>query len=156
MIDEKKYYDEETSIIYRDIPYKAGKLEVIGLNESGDQVSKYAVQSSGRPYAIKVISEGSTIEKGGVAQVVIQVVDEQGVPVMLSDDEVKCQIHGDARLLGLEASNNSDMSDYTENKQRVFHGRMIAYIKAGSEADTIEVRFSANWLKPAIVEIEVK
>ncbi|WP_167612192.1 sugar-binding domain-containing protein [Maribellus sediminis] len=155
-VGEKKPYDEETGIIYWDIPYKAGKLEVIGLNEAGDQISKYAIQSSGRPYAIKVISEESTIEKGGVAQVVIQVVDEQGAPVMLSDDEVKCQIHGDARLLGLEASNNSDMSDYTDNKQRVFHGRMIAYIKAGSEADSIEVRFSANWLKPAIAEIEVK
>src|SRR5690606_9018997 len=96
-----------------------------------------------------------SVEAGGVAQIAIQVVDEAGIPVMLSDDEVICQILGDARLLGLEASNNSDMSDYTDNNHRVFHGRMIAYIKAGDTPGEVQVRFSANWLEPAIAKFKV-
>lgn len=119
-------YNEETGIMFWDIPYKPGKLEVIGMDKNGQQISSYALQTSARPYAIRVIEGEESIEQGGVAQIAIQVVDEAGVPVMLSDDKVSCQIIGDARLLGLEASNNSDMSDYTDNKHRVFHGRMIA------------------------------
>ena len=155
VVGEKKPYNEETGIIYWDIPYHEGKLEVIGMNEKGDLVSMHAITSSGRPYAIKVISEESVIEKGGVAQVVIQVVDENGIPVMLSDDEIKCQIYGDAHLLGLEASNNEDMGNYTDNKQRVLHGRLIAYIKAGNNEGEIAIKFSANWLRSAKTKITI-
>ena len=156
VVGEKKLYDENTGIIYWDIPYQAGKLEVIGFDKQGEQVSSRVLQSSGRPAAINVIAGETKISKNGVAQVAIQVVDEHGIPVMLSDDEITCQIHGDARLLGLEASNNEDMGDYTDNKQRVFHGRLIAYIKAGETTGDVTVRFSANWLKAAEFKIEVE
>jgi hypothetical protein len=84
------------------------------------------------------------------------VVDENGTRVMLSDNEITCEIDGDAQLLGLEASNNQDMSDYTDNKHRVYHGRMIAYIRAGVSKGEITVRFSANWLEPAETKINVQ
>ncbi len=155
VVGEEKPYDENTGIIYWDIPYHDGKLEVVGMDANGKKVSQYDIQTSGRPYAIKILSGETIIAKGGVAQIVIQVVDEKGIPVMLSDDEITCQIHGDARLLGLEASNNEDMSDYTDNKQRVYHGRMIAYIKAGEQEGNIGVKFSANWLQSAEYQIKI-
>jgi hypothetical protein len=74
---------------------------------------------------------------------------------MISDDEVTCRILGNARLLGLEASNNSDMSDYTDHKHRVYHGRMVAYIKyEGSDPGEIKVRFSAPWLIPTETTVD--
>jgi hypothetical protein len=88
--------------------------------------------------------------------VVVQVVDENGVPVMISDDEVTCRVSGPARLLGLEASNNTDMSDYTDNKHRVYHGRILAYVEATGEEGEIEVEFTAPWLKPVSVSLKAK
>jgi beta-galactosidase/beta-glucuronidase len=154
-VGEPQNYNDQTGIIFWDIPFAPGKLEVVAMDEQDQTITTTALQSSGRPYAVKVIEGEETVEAGGVAQIAIQVVDEAGIPVMLSDDEVTCQILGDARLLGLEASNNSDMSDYTDNKHRVFHGRMIAYIKAGDTPGDVQVRFSANWLKPAIAKFKI-
>lgn len=156
LVGEPKNYNEETGIIFWDIPYAPGKLEVVGMDDSGKQVSQYEIESSGRPYAIEVIEGEEAVAPGGVAQIAIQVVDEAGIPVMLSDEEVTCQIHGDARLLGLEASNNSDMSDYTDNKHRVFHGRMIAYIQVGDKPGEVMLRFSANWLNPGETKLIVQ
>lgn len=153
IVGEKKPYDETTGIITWDIPYEAGKLEVVGMDANGEKVSQFAIETSGRPNAIKIIDGENSVKKEGLVQLVIQVVDENGIPVMLSDDEITCQIDGDAQLLGLEASNNSDMSDYTDNVHRVFHGRMIAYIKAGTTEGDFTVSFSANWLKPATIRI---
>jgi hypothetical protein len=155
-VGEKKPYDENTGIIYWDIPYQDGTLEVIGMDASGNKVSQYAIQTSERPYAIKIVEGEKSIKKGGVAQVVIQVVDEKGIPVVLSDDEITCRIQGEARLLGLEASNNEDMLDYTDNKQRVYHGRMIAYIQAGESEGELNVKLSADWLKPAEIKITIE
>lgn len=152
---EKKPYEENSGIIYWDIPFKPGKLEVHGLDNNGNKVSSFAIQTSGRPAEIRIIEAEKSVGKGGVAQIAIQVVDENGIPVMLSDDEITCTIDGDARLLGLEAGNNTDMTDYTDNKQRVYHGRMIAYVKAGSTPGTFSVSFSAPWLKPAETAIKI-
>ena len=156
-VGEVKPYDEKTGIIVWDTPYKAGKLEVIGLDKNGKEVSRYAINSSKQPAALVVKQKGITIKKDkGVAQVLLQVVDENGVPVMLSDNEVTCTVSGPGKLLGLEAGNNSDMTDYTDNIQRVLHGHILAYIEATGTAGTVTVKFTSPWLKPVETTITVK
>ena len=152
---QTKDYDDQTGIIYWDIPYQEGKLEVIAMDAAGKEMSRYAIQSSKQPYAIKIVQADNQISKeDGLAQIVLQIVDENGIPVMLSDNEITCDIIGNGRLAGLEASNNSDMSDYTDNKHRVFHGRLVAYIKATGPAGDMKVRFTSPWLKPAEITIK--
>lgn len=156
-VGETKDYDQNTGIIYWDIPYQPGKLEVIGMDKSGKNISTYAIQTSKQPYALKVLASETEISKNqGLAQVVVQVVDEDGIPVMLSDNEVTCLIAGNARLLGLEASNNEDMSDYTDNKHRVFHGRILAYLQATGNEGAINVKFTSPWLKSAELTINAR
>ena len=114
-------------------------------------------QFSGRPYALKIVHQNNDISKDkGLAQVSLEVVDEEGIPVMISDDEITCHIVGPARLLGLEASNNSDMGDYTDHVQRVFHGRLLAYIQASGAEGIIKVKFTSPWLKEIQTEIATK
>ena len=148
-----KDYDKSTGIIYWDIPYTDGKLEVSGMDKSGKEIARYSIQSSKRPYALKIKKQiNSGLSENGLAQVVIEVVDEDGVPVMLADNEVTCHIAGPARLLGLEASNNSDMSDYTDNRHRVFNGQILAYIKA-SEKGEVNLKFTSPLLKSVETKI---
>ncbi|MDR0394291.1 MAG: DUF4982 domain-containing protein [Tannerella sp.] len=157
LVGETKPYDDKTGIIHWDIPFQPGKLEVIGLDQTGKETARYAVRTSSRPYAIRVEKSVAEIsENGGLACITLQVVDEKGVPVMISDDEITCTIQGPARLLGLEAGNNHDMTDYTDNRHRVFLGRILAYIQATGETGNVKVDFTSPWLKGAEVEISVK
>ena len=143
-------YNDETGIYYWDIPFQDGVLKVIGMDENSKEICDYEIQSSGSPNALKIMYQDQVVKKDGVAQIIIQVVDEKGVPVMISDNEVTCQIMGKGKLLGLEASNNSDMSNYGDNVHRVYHGRMIAYIKVTEEnKEGIKVHFTSPWLKSA-------
>ena len=148
-----KVYDDNTGIIWWDVPYAAGTLEVAGMDAAGKKTCAYSIRSSGRPHALSAKVENSSITGNkGLAQVTVQVVDENDVPVMISDNEITCFIEGPAKLLGLEASNNTDMTNYRDNTHRVFHGRLLAYIQATGETGDITVRFTSPWLKP----IEVK
>ena len=152
-----KNYDEKTGVIYWDIPFASGKLEAIGLDNDNKEVSRYTIHSSQQPYALVINEKPISIDKNGVAKVIVQVVDEKGIPVMLSDNEVTCTLTGSGTLLGLEAGNNTDMGDYTDNVQRVFHGHLVAYIQAnGMSNEPITVKFTSNWLKPNEVSIRVK
>ena len=155
-IGETKEYDNNTGIIYWDIPYEEGKLEVIGYDIDNKETTRYAIQSSKQPYALKIISAEKEISKNGLAQVVIQVVDENNIPVMLSDNEIICRIAGPAILKGLEASNNQDMSNYNDNRHRVFNGHILAYIQSTGESGEVKIQFTSTWLKPVETSISVK
>ncbi|HET6556964.1 MAG TPA: DUF4982 domain-containing protein, partial [Prolixibacteraceae bacterium] len=155
-VGEVKPLDDNTGVIYWDIPFQNGKLEVLGYDKNDQQICSYSIQSSSRPTEIKATPDLTVIKKDrGVAQVVVQIVDEKGIPVMISEDEVTCELEGPGKLLGLEASNNSDMGNYSDAVQRVYHGRMIAYIQSAGTTGTINLKFSAPWLKDAAVTLQV-
>jgi beta-galactosidase/beta-glucuronidase len=152
-IGNTKNYDNKTGILFWDIPYQAGKLEAVGMDSNGVETSRYTIQTSKQPYAITAAIIPSDNQKSEVAQIVIQIVDEDGVPVLLSDNEITCHITGNATLLGLEASNNSDMGDYTDNRQRVYLGRMIAYIQLSDKSEGVSVAFFSPWLKSTQINV---
>ncbi|TYP98442.1 uncharacterized protein DUF4982 [Sphingobacterium allocomposti] len=158
-VGESKPYSEDHGIIYWDIPYRPGKLEVVGTDGQGTEIVRRAIQSSERAHALQIVAGlPADVKVGEVLQVELKVVDRQGVPVMLADDEVTCRLSGPVRLLGLEAGNNEDMGDYTDNKQRVHHGRLIAYLQVteGSPGQTLSVQFTAPWLEAASFTANVK
>jgi len=165
---ETKDYDTNTGIIYWDIPYQAGKLEVIGLDVSNKEIVRNSIRTSRRPEKLTLVSADTIISKNrGVAQIVVRIEDENGVPVETANDEITCQIIGPARLLGLESGNQQDMESYTDNRQNAFHGLLIAYIQtigdagisgeAGNKTDAgeIRVRFSSPWLHPVETVIKI-
>lgn len=150
-------YNTNSGIIHWDIPYENGTLEVVGFDAKGNEITRNSIQSSGQPYALRIESKEVTVCKNsGVAQIVVQVVDEKGVPVMLSDNEVTCELIGPAKFLGLEAGNNEDMTDYTDNVHRVYHGRILAYVQTKGEEGELKVRFTSPWLKSVETTIEIK
>lgn len=157
VVGQTKKYNDNTGVIYWDIPYAPGKLEIIGTDNNDKELSRYALHTSKRPYSLSIVSADKEIDKDkGTAHIVLQVIDEDGTPVMLSDNEITCQIEGNACLLGLENSNNQDMTDYRDNKHRVYHGRILAYIQAMGKEDSVKVQFSSPWLKGVETTIYIK
>ena len=157
VVGEVKNYDPNVGIISWDIPFAAGKLEAIGLDANNKEVSRYTITSSDQPATLVIDQKDVVIDREkGIAQIRVQAVDKNGVPVMLADNEVTCTIAGPAKLLGLEAGNNSDMTDYTDNVQRMFHGHILAYIQATGEESTVTVTFNSPWLKTTSVTIKIK
>jgi hypothetical protein len=155
-VGEEKPYDDQTGIIHWDIPFSPGKLEVISY-KAGQEAARFALETSQRPQAISAKAWKETISKDrGVAQIEIQIVDKDGKPVVLADEEIICTTEGPVKLLRLEASNPRDKGDYTGNRLRVFQGKMIAYVEATGEPGKATVNFSSQWLDGAKVEIITK
>ncbi len=147
-VGDLKKYDEKTGIIFWDIPFRSGTLKVEGMNTKGAIVSTYEIKTSLEPVAIKLLSLDRSVYKNpDISQIAIQLIDKNGVPVILSDNEITCQIDGNGELLGLEGGNNTDMGDYTDNKQKVYHGKLMAYIKKVENKNKIKVTFKSPSLK---------
>ena len=155
LVGSPKNHDDNTGIISWDIPYKPGKLEVVGLVD-GKEAARYSIQTSARSHTI-ISTPDKPFFSGNkdLIQINLQIVDQNGIPVILADDEVTCTISGPARLLGLESANNADMTNYRDNSQRVYNGRMLAYVQATGDQGEVEIDFSAPWLKSAKVSLTI-
>lgn len=157
VVGEMKPYDMKTGIIYWDIPYQAGELKAEGCNKEGKALSSYSIKTSGRPYALRVSADRQTLPgEGSTAHITIEVIDENGIVVKLADNNITCEVEGPARLLGLEGSDNSDMGDYTDHRQRVFRGRLLAYVQTVGKEGEVRVKFSSPLLKGAEAVLQVE
>ncbi len=151
-----KDFDDNSGIVSWDVPFSPGRLEVVGLAD-GKEVARYSVETSGRSSAIVATPDKIKASAGNhLIQVTVGIVDQNGIPVMLADDEVTCIVTGPAKLLGMESASNTDTGDWHDNVQRVYHGRLLAYIRTTGQAGEVSVTFSAPWLKPAIVVFRVE
>lgn len=139
-IGEIKDYDTATGIIYWDIPFRPGKLEVEGIDGNGKVVSFSAIQTPGIPAALRATVLSS---KGNeVTQVLVEVVDKEGIVVTDAREKITCTISGPAKLLGMEAGNNRDMGDYTDAVQTTYKGKLVTYIRSKSNAP-LNINFTA-------------
>lgn len=157
VVGEMKPYDQKTGIISWDIPYQAGDLVAEGCDKDGRVMSNYSIKTSGRPYALKVTADRATLSGDrAVAHITIEVVDENGIAVKLADNNITCEVEGPAKLLGLEGSDNQDMGDYTDNHQRVYRGRLLAYIQSAGKQGPVKVKFTSPLLQGAEVSLQVE
>ncbi len=157
VVGEMKPYDQKTGIISWDIPYQAGELVAEGCDKDGRVMSNNSIKTSGRPYALKVTADRATLSGDrAVAHITIEVVDENGIAVKLADNNITCEVEGPAKLLGLEGSDNQDMGDYTDNHQRVYRGRLLAYIQSAGKQGSVKVKFTSPLLKGAEVSLQVE
>ena len=156
VVGEMKPHDDKTGIIHWDIPYAPGELKAEGCDREGNVLSEYVIRSSERPYSLSVSVDKTRISGREVAHVLIEVLDENGVLVKLADNEITCSIEGATVLLGLEGSNNSDMSDYTDNRHRAYHGKLLAYISPVKEKGDVTMKFTSPLLKSAELTITVE
>ncbi len=153
VVGELKERDENTGIIFWDIPYKPGTLTAKSYYDDNRVAGEYSIRTSGPPVTIDLKAYQNKISGNrGVAQIEVQLLDEAGIPAILADNMLTCTVEGPGKLLGLEAGDNTDMGNYRDNTQRVFKGRMIAYVEAINGGD-FTVTFSSPWLKTASVTI---
>ncbi len=134
--------DDSTGIIYWDVPFAPGKLVAEGIGKDGNVESSYEIATSGRPYSIKISADRDSFENpGDLAHLFIEIEDENGVPVKLADNEVTVRVTGPAELIALESGDNYDMGNYRDNRQRVYRGKLLGYLRSTGEGPvTVEVR----------------
>jgi len=160
IIGEMRPYDDHTGIVYWDVPYAPGTLTAEGYDVEGKLQATYTIQTSGRPYRLRatLIETASELPlQQGVPrthQVRVEVLDENDVVVKLADNIITCQMEGEGHLLGLENSDNSDMSHPKARSRRVFQGYLVAYVQTAGDCDKpVRLTFSSPLLEDAVMEI---
>lgn len=156
-VGETKPFDDEEGIIFWDIPYSAGELKVEAFDKNGAVVATDSIATSGRPYALIAKADTYTVDTSNpIAHIEVEVVDENGNPVILADNMVTCRVTGAGKLLGLEGTSNTDMSHPKDHRRRVNNGHLLAYIERADGPGEIHVIFTSPLLESAELTLHSK
>ena len=152
-VGERKLYDKVTGIIFWDIPFTAGKLELLAFNKD-IQVANSVIETVGKPaFIFAEADKKSFAVKGEVAHIIVTVKDKDGHVVPFADTELQFQVSGNAVLLGTENSSNTLPENFKDNIQRVKNGKLLLYIRSVDPSKPTQIKISAPLFDEVVVTL---
>ncbi|WP_158989129.1 sugar-binding domain-containing protein [Mucilaginibacter sp. L196] len=140
-------------VIYWDVVYQPGTLMVKAYVGGGNEIN-YTLKTAGVPYGL-IVDTDVTPDKlqHDPLQIVIKVVDKNGVLVSNADNLIKIKIQENGRLLGLESGSLTSHEDYQADNRKALNGKLLAYIKVVDEHRPIQLVFQSSGLKSKKIRI---
>lgn len=143
-VGDRQQRNDKTGAIIWHLPYSPGELHLEAFDNNGQPVASDMLATTGMPHSVKASAETD----GDIAIISLEIVDSQERRVELADNLVTCIIEGNATLIGLEGTGNTDMTHPKASSRRASSGRLIAYIKKGDSAP-VSVTFKSPMLQSA-------
>jgi beta-galactosidase len=91
-----------------------------------------------------------------VAHIAVKTLDAQGRMHPDADHEVKFEVQGPGKLIGLDNGDPSSTEDYKGKKRKCFHGMCLAIVQSTGGTGEIRLTATAPGLKPAVVTFAAK
>lgn len=139
------------------VPYEEGLLEAVALDEEEREVIRQSRHSFGDSHRLVIIPENTEARADGRDMLFLQIgaQDIDGNPVENACDRVTVEVLGAGRLVGLDNGDSTDFDSYKGVSRRLFNGKLLAMIQAGFTSGDVQVRVSAEGLKPAEITLHV-
>ena len=158
--------DEEKDCILVTLPFAPGELKATGvgvhqrisdtLHSTGSpcQMSAEVYQPEKDTPAENLTYVSELTNGRNLYQIAITLLDSNGHRSYQASSMLQVQVVG-GRLLGLENGDLADVTEYTANYRRAYHGELIAYVQADSDIPAV-VTISGEMLKTLAVTVPAK
>ena len=155
--------DEEKDCILVTLPFAPGELKATGvgvhqrisdtLHSTGSpcQMSAEVYQPEKDTPAENLTYVSELTNGRNLYQIAITLLDSNGHRSYQASSMLQVQVVG-GRLLGLENGDLADVTEYTANYRRAYHGELIAYVQADSDIPAV-VTISGEMLKTLAVTV---
>ncbi|WOO39307.1 sugar-binding domain-containing protein [Rubellicoccus peritrichatus] len=143
--------DNEDRIFRWVVPFEAGSLKAVAINEKINDDLRTASQ----PSAVRLEVDRNSIhaDTSDVVHCVAQLVDAAGLPVSHTEMEVHFQVDGDATNIGIDNGACDSIQDYKSDKCVTENGRCLMILQAGKSPDTLKVSASSENLETTSLNI---
>jgi hypothetical protein len=154
IVGERQKYNDNTAIFAWDVPYSAGTLEVKAY-KNNQIAATDKLQTVGVPTALEAkLVDGNGLDKQDLAQVLVTVVDNNGLPVVFAENTIHCEIIGDGKIIATENGKPVAYDNYRSNVHNSWNGNLMVYVKANNPSGDIQLKITSPLLKSATVKLK--
>ncbi|WP_018750200.1 glycoside hydrolase family 2 TIM barrel-domain containing protein [Paenibacillus sanguinis] len=137
------------------LPYQTGELQAIAYDEHG-QVIATAVRTSFKDASrIRLKPDKESLIANGTDLIFVEITmeDEDGRAVENANNRVLVEVTGAGRLVGLDNGDSTDYDPYKGLSRRLFSGKLMAIVAAGTEPGAIRMKVSSRGMNSRTLEL---
>lgn len=140
------------------VPYTPGEIRAVAYDAEGNVIAEDVHHSFGDSYEIILKADKRQLKADGEDLLFLEIMmkDEQGYPVENANDRVFIQVEGSGALVGCDNGDSTDTDSYKCGNRRLFSGKLLAVIKAGTYPGTVKITVTSEGKAPAGLEMPVK
>ena len=140
------------------VPYEAGKLEAIALDEQGIEISRHHLQTGNKEKKLTVKPEKMVLKSDGqdLCYIPIEFTDESGNLHPYVEQPVMVEAEGAGVLQGLGSALCKTDERYDSNTFHSYRGRLLAVLGSGNETGEIHMKVTSVGVEPVELVISVK
>ncbi|MDO4297695.1 MAG: glycoside hydrolase family 2 TIM barrel-domain containing protein [Lachnospiraceae bacterium] len=139
------------------IPYAKGEIRAVAYDENGTVIAEDSHHSFGDSARIRLKPESTALRANGqdLLFVEISMEDSGGFPVENANNRVNLTVRGAGSLVGTDNGDSTEQDGYKCGSRRLFGGKLLAVLKAGTEPGNLELTVSSAGLPDATLMIPV-
>ncbi|MBQ3673352.1 MAG: DUF4982 domain-containing protein [Paludibacteraceae bacterium] len=117
-------------LMWFNVPYKKGKIEVIAYDENGKKVDKQVIRTAGKPHHLEVIWANEDENPEELCYMTIRVVDKKGNLCPFADNLITYEGDG---FVAAANGNAACLDSFGEPRMHAFAGQCTFIVKKGSK-----------------------
>jgi beta-galactosidase len=139
------------------VAYAPGTLRGVART-AGRVTATTEVKTASAPARIALAPDRARIRADGedLSYVTVTVQDRAGVEVPTAEPLIRFQVTGDARIVGVDNGDQMSHTSLQANQIRLFNGKALVIIRAGTRRGAATLTAEAEGLAPATVRIELR
>ena len=132
------------------VKFEPGTLRAVS-RKNGKIVLSTEIHTAGSPAKISLLPDKTQITADGkdMSFITVKILDNAGNIVPDAENEVKFNISGPARIVGVDNGSQISMEQFKANQRKAFHGLCLLMIRANKRPGNILISATANGLKQA-------
>lgn len=140
------------------VAYEPGELRAVGLSEEGTPVASTQLRTTGKPSAIRLTADRSTIraERNDLSYVTVEIVDDKGEVVPNGVYPIEFTVAGGGQLVATGSGCPNDASSFQTPLRNSWRGRCLAIVRPSGDTGTITLKAAAEGLKGDAVVIRTE
>ncbi|HPF52226.1 MAG TPA: glycoside hydrolase family 2 TIM barrel-domain containing protein [Draconibacterium sp.] len=148
VVGEKNLGNDDKYIAEFKVPYQAGELKAIAL-ENGKEIASKVLRTAGEPASIKLTADRTeiTANRNDLSFVKIEIVDGNGIVVPTDSIPIKLEISGNGELAASGNANPGDMDSVNKAVVNSWKGKAQAIVRPFAKAGEITLKAHAEGLK---------
>ncbi len=145
-------------LMWMDTKYEPGTVKVVAYDENGNAADTTEVSTAGKPYAIRLSADRTSLTADGkdLSFITVSVVDKDGIPCPTADNEISFKVSGNGTYRAGTGGNPASLEPLQRPKMKLFSGMLTAIISSTEKPGSITVQATAKGLKTATLQLSSK
>lgn len=143
-------------LIWPDVVYQPGEIEVVAYNERGREQMRKSIVTAGEPHSIVLETSRNKIEADGrdLAYVYVSIVDKDGNLCPNASNEIRFEVKGAGEFVAVANGDPTCLYPFHEPVMPAFSGRLTAIVTSHEYRGSMSLKAYSEGLETAQIIIK--